>query len=113
MTAMIYLIPISLALALTGLCAFLWSFRSGQYDNPKGDAERILDDHLDEGPPRGVLIDGCGALSSSYAGHAEVGAGQIRRGLRTLVPGRPLTGPHRPSSGPRQNFSYFYKMNGV
>ena len=51
MTAMIYLIPISMALALVGLAAFLWTFRSGQYDDPKGDAERILYDHLDEGPP--------------------------------------------------------------
>ena len=51
MTALIYLIPISMALALLGLAAFLWTFRSGQYDDPKGDAERILYDHLDEGPP--------------------------------------------------------------
>ena len=51
MTAMIYLIPISLGMALVGLAAFLWTFRSGQYDDPKGDAERILYDHLDEGPP--------------------------------------------------------------
>jgi cbb3-type cytochrome oxidase maturation protein len=53
MTAMVYLIPISLALALTGLAAFLWTFRSGQYDDPKGDAERILYDHLEDGPPPG------------------------------------------------------------
>jgi cbb3-type cytochrome oxidase maturation protein len=51
MTGMVLLIPISLGLALTGLCAFLWTFRSGQYDDPKGDAARILYDHLDEGPP--------------------------------------------------------------
>jgi cbb3-type cytochrome oxidase maturation protein len=51
LTALIYLIPVSMALALTGLGAFLWTFRSGQYDDPKGDAERILYDHLDEGPP--------------------------------------------------------------
>ncbi len=51
MTAMVLLIPISLALALAGLGAFFWTFRSGQYDDPRGDAERILYDHLDEGPP--------------------------------------------------------------
>jgi len=51
MTAMIFLIPISMALALVGLAAFMWTFRSGQYDDPKGDAERILFDHLDDGPP--------------------------------------------------------------
>jgi cbb3-type cytochrome oxidase maturation protein len=51
MIAMVFLIPISLALALTGLIAFLWTFRSGQYDDPKGDAERVLNDHLADGPP--------------------------------------------------------------
>lgn len=51
MIAMIYLIPISLALALTGLVAFLWTFRTGQYDDPKGDAERVIYDHLEDGPP--------------------------------------------------------------
>ncbi|QUD87538.1 cbb3-type cytochrome oxidase assembly protein CcoS [Phenylobacterium montanum] len=44
MTAMILLIPISLAMALVGLAAFVWTLRSGQYDDPKGDAERILQD---------------------------------------------------------------------
>ena len=44
MTAMILLIPISMALAFVGLAAFVWTFRSGQYDDPKGDAERILQD---------------------------------------------------------------------
>jgi cbb3-type cytochrome oxidase maturation protein len=48
---MVFLIPISLGLALAGLMGFLWTFRSGQYDDPKGDAARILYDHLDEGPP--------------------------------------------------------------
>ncbi len=51
LTAMVFLIPISLGLALAGLMGFLWTFRSGQYDDPKGDAARILYDHLDEGPP--------------------------------------------------------------
>ncbi len=51
MTALVLLIPISMALALIGLFAFLWTFRAGQYDDPKGAAERILYDHLDEGPP--------------------------------------------------------------
>ena len=51
MIALVFLIPISLAMALVGLIAFLWTFRSGQYDDPKGSAARILYDHLDEGPP--------------------------------------------------------------
>jgi cbb3-type cytochrome oxidase maturation protein len=38
----LYLVPIALALGLTGLVAFLWTLRSGQYDDLDGAAERIL-----------------------------------------------------------------------
>jgi cbb3-type cytochrome oxidase maturation protein len=34
----------ALLLGLTGLAAFLWSLRSGQYDDVEGAAVRILDD---------------------------------------------------------------------
>ena len=34
----------ALALGLTGLAAFLWSLRSGQYDDMEGAAVRILED---------------------------------------------------------------------
>jgi cbb3-type cytochrome oxidase maturation protein len=37
-----YLIPIALALGAVGLAAFMWSLRSGQYDDLDGAAERIL-----------------------------------------------------------------------
>ena len=36
------LIPISLALGGLGLAAFIWSMRSGQYDDPEGDQYRAL-----------------------------------------------------------------------
>ena len=39
-----YLIPIALLLGVIGLGAFLWSLRSGQYDDLDGAAERILFD---------------------------------------------------------------------
>jgi cbb3-type cytochrome oxidase maturation protein len=42
MTALLWLIPVSLLLGLTGLAAFLWSLRSGQYRDIAGGAERIL-----------------------------------------------------------------------
>lgn len=45
-----FLGPASLILGGIGLVAFLWSFRAGQYEDPMGDAARILDDHLDDGP---------------------------------------------------------------
>jgi cbb3-type cytochrome oxidase maturation protein len=37
-----YLIPIALALGVIGLGAFMWSLRSGQYEDLDGAAERIL-----------------------------------------------------------------------
>ena len=46
-----YLIPVALALGAAGLGAFLWSLRSGQYDDLDGAAERILFD--DDSPLKG------------------------------------------------------------
>jgi cbb3-type cytochrome oxidase maturation protein len=37
-----YLIPIALGIGLTALAAFMWSLKSGQYDDLDGAAERIL-----------------------------------------------------------------------
>ena len=44
MNVLVYLVPMALLLGLTGLAAFLWSLRSGQYDDVEGAALRILDD---------------------------------------------------------------------
>ena len=55
MDALLYLIPAALFLGGLGLAAFLWSLRSGQFDDLDGAAERILLD--DEG----------GALSATPA----------------------------------------------
>lgn len=44
MTALLFLIPVALLMGLVGLGAFLWSLRSGQFDDPQGAAERILTD---------------------------------------------------------------------
>jgi cbb3-type cytochrome oxidase maturation protein len=44
MSMLIYLIPVALFLGGLGLVAFLWSLRSGQYDDLEGAAYRILDD---------------------------------------------------------------------
>ncbi|MBU4436505.1 MAG: cbb3-type cytochrome oxidase assembly protein CcoS [Alphaproteobacteria bacterium] len=51
MTILLFLAPASLALGALGLAAFLWTMRSGQYDDPKGDAARILYDHLEDLTP--------------------------------------------------------------
>ncbi len=44
MEVLIYLIPVALVLGGTGLVAFMWSLRSGQYDDMEGPKWRILDD---------------------------------------------------------------------
>jgi cbb3-type cytochrome oxidase maturation protein len=42
MNIVLLLAPLSLLLALGALCAFVWSVSNGQYEDPRGDAERIL-----------------------------------------------------------------------
>ncbi len=44
MTGLLILIPAALLLGGIGLAAFLWSLRSGQYDDLEGAAWRILQD---------------------------------------------------------------------
>ena len=51
MTAIFFLLPFSLLLALLGLWGFRWTLKHGQYEDPQGDTARILYDHLDDGPP--------------------------------------------------------------
>ncbi|MBZ4021433.1 cbb3-type cytochrome oxidase assembly protein CcoS [Rhodobacter sp. TJ_12] len=50
MSVLTYLIPISLFLGGFGLVAFIWSLKNRQYDDPKGDAERILSGQYDDHP---------------------------------------------------------------
>lgn len=42
MSGLLILIPIALLMGATGLAAFVWSVRSGQFDDPDGAAHRIL-----------------------------------------------------------------------
>ena len=42
MSGLLVLIPIALLLGIGALATFLWALRSGQYDDLKGAAERIL-----------------------------------------------------------------------
>jgi cbb3-type cytochrome oxidase maturation protein len=44
MTILLVLVPIALSLGGLGLLAFLWSLRSGQYDDLEGAAVRVLAD---------------------------------------------------------------------
>jgi len=45
-----YLIPISLFLGLLGLAGFFWMLRDRQFEDPEGDANRILSPDYDDQP---------------------------------------------------------------
>ena len=44
------LIPIALGIGFAGLCAFIWSLKSGQFEDLDGAAQRILNDENDRSP---------------------------------------------------------------
>jgi cbb3-type cytochrome oxidase maturation protein len=47
---LIFLIVLSLALGLGAWLFFVWSVKSGQYDDPEGPKYRMLDDEDGPGP---------------------------------------------------------------
>jgi cbb3-type cytochrome oxidase maturation protein len=50
MNVLVYMVPLALGLGLTGLFAFLWALRSGQYNDVDGAALRVLsDDDVESG----------------------------------------------------------------
>ncbi|MFM1958904.1 MAG: cbb3-type cytochrome oxidase assembly protein CcoS [Pseudomonadota bacterium] len=50
MNIVMILAPFSLALALVGLAAFWWTLRNDQYEDPQGDANRILIEDPEDRP---------------------------------------------------------------
>jgi cbb3-type cytochrome oxidase maturation protein len=52
MEVLVILVPLALALGLAGLLAFLWSLKSGQYDDLDGAAWRAIADDDDPPPPQ-------------------------------------------------------------
>ncbi len=52
MTIILFLLAISLTIAAGGLWFFMWSLRSGQYDDMDGAANRILFDDPNDTPAR-------------------------------------------------------------
>ena len=52
MNVLVILIPVSLCLGGLGLAFFFWTLSRGQYDDPEGDAARILTDAHDTHPGR-------------------------------------------------------------
>ncbi len=51
MNVLVYLSPVSLFLGGIGLALFFWTVRTNQYEDPEGDAHRILSDRWDDEPP--------------------------------------------------------------
>lgn len=54
MSILIWLIPLALLMGGLGLFAFLWSLKSGQYDDMDGAAHRIL---MDDDKPLPERVD--------------------------------------------------------
>lgn len=52
MESLALLIPVSLILGGIGLAAFFWALRRGQFDDPEGNANRILKRDYDDRPKR-------------------------------------------------------------
>lgn len=50
MNVLVLLIPVSLFLGGLGLLFFFWAMRSNQFDDPEGDAARILRRDFDDHP---------------------------------------------------------------
>lgn len=49
MTVLLFLIPLAVLLGLVALIAFMWSLRSGQFDDLDGAAHRVLmDDDIED-----------------------------------------------------------------
>jgi cbb3-type cytochrome oxidase maturation protein len=47
---LLFLAPVSVLLGLIGLAAFWWTVKNRQYDDPEGDAARILFDSDNDRP---------------------------------------------------------------
>ena len=50
MNQILLLLPVALFLGFAGLMGFLWSLRSGQYDDLEGAAQRMLADDESDRP---------------------------------------------------------------
>jgi cbb3-type cytochrome oxidase maturation protein len=57
MSVLIWLIPVALGMGALGLLAFMWSLKSGQFDDLDGAAHRILMDDDKPIPPSDDVDD--------------------------------------------------------
>jgi len=71
MSSLSILIPLSLGMGFVGLCAFLWALRANQFDDPEGNAWRVitLDDQFGADDPRDKQGDGDDHKASDAVNH--------------------------------------------
>jgi cbb3-type cytochrome oxidase maturation protein len=72
MEVLAYLVPLALALGLLGLTAFLWSLKTGQYDDLEGAAWRAI---IDDDAPVGGPID---SATRGQGGQLPIDPNQLR-----------------------------------
>lgn len=60
MSYLFWLVPIALGMGLVGLGAFMWSLRTGQYEDLDGAAERVLISDAADAPLRQHEFKGSG-----------------------------------------------------
>ncbi|HMQ91664.1 MAG TPA: cbb3-type cytochrome oxidase assembly protein CcoS [Amaricoccus sp.] len=51
MTALLVLIPVSIGMGAIGLCAFFWALDRGQFEDPEGNAWRVIETSEKKGKP--------------------------------------------------------------
>jgi len=64
MSVLIWMIPVAIAMGALGLAGFLWSLRSGQYDDMDGAAQRML---MDDDAPLPSRKPGTGRDASAHS----------------------------------------------
>lgn len=57
MNVLVFLMPVALVLGGLGLVGFLWTLRTGHYEDLEGQAARILSDRYDDHPADGRPAD--------------------------------------------------------
>lgn len=65
------LIPLMIGLGLIGVVIFIWSVRSGQYDDLEGDANRILMDEDDPLLPQNQRKDRQNVAADNNADNSQ------------------------------------------
>lgn len=76
MSYLAWLVPIALGMGVVGLAAFMWSLRSGQYEDLEGAAERVLlvdtaDAPLQQSGSHGAFLTGQERVMSRQRSSSE------------------------------------------